>query len=560
MGFFKSLTNLFSKTPAPIEPVEAIIVPTPVIVPKVKEVPVQRITEPTEGAPRAQVKTIPNHSHFNEFYSNHRQHQKEACVSLDTETIGQVIIPTGTGKTRIQVSTHINDMISSPSGVYLIGAHRLMLCHQLLDDLLSEAHQCGLSFDLLFVGSNRMDANKIYSKYQGLNKSNCQVKHTLSEKIVTKCAHSAKQNNRHLIIVCTYHSFRKLFNIPVIEICTYDEAHTLTAPTFKANVSLIKPNIKKNFFFTATPKNRGEDGGMKDFNFFGKPIYEMAPRTAIDAGEIVAPKLHIIKSVDGETYTNQSMHIRVVQAGFDKHREMVDERIGAKILISTTGNKEMFEIIHDEEFQTWCKDKVRVIAFSSSQEANQGYYVDFKSVSRQDAFDALKSLKDEEDALLFHIEILTEGIDLPSITGVMPFRSLESGKLFQTLGRASRLIKSDRTALYAGEMLPTETEKFIKPNSWLILPKDFKHLVNYAEMKKIMVDILNEYEIPIDQLVIDNQYLADKSALLPRIPLSDSAKSRDKVCDITHIFEDIIVDTVSNMTKDDLHNELLNLG
>ena len=50
-------------------------------------------------------------SKFEEFNSKHRPHQINALKHLRDETIGQITIPTGTGKTRIQVDVHISDMI-----------------------------------------------------------------------------------------------------------------------------------------------------------------------------------------------------------------------------------------------------------------------------------------------------------------------------------------------------------------------------------------------------------------------------------------------------------------
>ena len=95
---------------------------------------------------------------YDDFNTKHRPHQKKALQHLKTETIGQITIPTGTGKTRIQVDVHISDMIektkNGQTGVYVIGAHRLALCSQLLYDIVEVAIPCGLQFDVLQVNSN----------------------------------------------------------------------------------------------------------------------------------------------------------------------------------------------------------------------------------------------------------------------------------------------------------------------------------------------------------------------------------------------------------------------
>lgn len=568
MGIFSKLKSMFAQEEVKVEPKvevtsEPIQEPVHALKPKPKKVtsvPSFSLREPNEGVPRAKTTPIGNPKHFDKFYSMHRTHQREACVSMESSVIGQVCLPTGTGKTRVQISEHIKDMLNSTKkGVYVIGAHRLLLCRQLLNDLLDEAHECGLDFDILFVGSSRVDRDDFYNNYEGRNADNCKVTYTTSSTEVEEAYNNAQTSNRHLIVVCTYHSFQRLSPIPTINVCTYDEAHTLTSSTFQENIEVIKPRIEKNFFFTATRKVReGGEGGMDDTSIFGEVLYEAKPREMIDRGEIVAPRLHIIKATESGDYENHSMHIRVVQQGFIEHKKMLHgnstkpSELGAKLLISTSGRKELFDIYHNEDFQHWCKEnKIRTFAFSSSQEADEGYFVDGYQVSRQEAFKLLqpsdfknpKGIKDEEDAIIFHIEILTEGIDLPSITGVMPFRSLEAGKLFQTLGRASRLLKADRKALYGGDIKPNELDKYIKPYAYLILPEDFRHLVNYNEMKAILRNVMNQYEIPLDQLVVQDEYLADSSEPPKRVTPLDSAESRDSLCNLKHIVEDIICDS-----------------
>ena len=483
MGIFGKLKSMFVQEEVKVEPkVEVVTEPIQEPVKATKSISGRKVqshkfslTEPLDGVPRAKTTPTVNPAHFDEFYSMHREHQKEACESMETSLIGQICLPTGTGKTRVQVSKHIKDMLNSTEkGVYVIGSHRLLLCRQLLNDLLDEAHECGFDFDILFVGSSRVDRADFYSSYDGRNAGNCKVSYTTSSTEVLDAYNNAQNENRHLIVVCTYHSFSRLSVIPKINVCTYDEAHTLTAKTFQENIESVKSQIDKNFFFTATRKVReGGEGGMDDTSIFGEVLYEAKPREMIDKGEIVAPKLHIIRATESGDFENQSMHIRVVQQGFMEHKKHLHSvssnptNLGAKVLISTSGRKELFNIYHDEGFRNWCVDnKVRTFAFSSSQEADEGYFVDNVQVSRQESFKLLKGLKDDEDAIIFHIEILTEGIDLPSITGVMPFRSLEAGKLFQTLGRASRLLKEDRTALYGGEIKPNELDKFIKPYAY----------------------------------------------------------------------------------------------
>ena len=552
--------------------VEKVTEPTPLAEEVVEEVvePIKKIKrestsiEPIKGAFKVDNRVEYTPERFTEFHNQHRQHQKESCDALVGETIGQIIIPTGTGKTRIQVDTHIGDMIQKTNrnekGVYVIGAHRLLLCRQLLNDLLDEASKSGLLFDILFVGSSVVDETAIHTQYDR-DHTNCNVSYTTSGYEVEQIAKSTKQ---HLLIVSTYQSFNRLNKIPLIDICTYDEAHTLTRDEFAENVSEVKANIKRNFFFTATRKVRGEDDGMNDEEFFGKILHSEAPRTMIDRGEIVAPKIHRIEAVrdeQGVRNRNIPMDIKVIIEGFQAHRAKIKESsanpdmLGAKLLITTTGNDQLFNIHKSEEFQSFCaENNIKVIAFSSSDDIDRGYFLNFSQCNRNKAFEHMSpykeptdndkgnpsGLKDEEDAILFHIEILTEGIDLPSITGVMPFRALEKGKLFQTLGRASRLLKADRTALYAGDIQPNELSKFIKPNSWLLLPYYSSVESNNEEMESTIITIMVEYGIPEDELVIMDTYLSHTPEAPKKTTETDEFNRKDVVTELSHTYASVI--------------------
>lgn len=44
-----------------------------------------------------------NFQYFDEWMSNHRTFQNEAIEKLDAENLGSCFLPTGTGKTRVQV-------------------------------------------------------------------------------------------------------------------------------------------------------------------------------------------------------------------------------------------------------------------------------------------------------------------------------------------------------------------------------------------------------------------------------------------------------------------------
>lgn len=488
---------------------------------------------------------------------SHRKHQREPIEKILTQIFesdsskGQISLPTGTGKTRVQVSIHIETMLYNARrgnlGVHVIAAHRLALCNQLLNEFISEVSINQISANVLFVGSDRFPEDDIYEKFKNLNKYNMEFTSTTRLEEIRIAYEKAKHSNRQLIIVSTYHSFDRLKAIPKINICTYDEAHTLIGDSFLENVKIVLPQIAHNYFFTATRKVHGSTGGMNNQEIFGEIVYEKSPREMIEQGEIVAPRFHTIAPIDDGDYDNHSMMIKTVIQGFKEHKNkiksqsFIPEKIGAKILITTTGNLELMDLITDKIFVNFCKtNDINVFSFSSKN----GCMYNFEYHDRNFVMEKMQTLPDEADAILLHIDILTEGIDLPSITGVMPFRELNTIKLLQSLGRGSRLFKNDRSRLYSGEISPKELNKFIKPCCWLLIPRFFRSLGDSDAMKSVLKTIINTYNIPVEEYVVESNYIANEDQHADRITEKDRANSNDKQSDLYSIYETIFVENI----------------
>lgn len=542
MDIFGTIKNLFKKQEPTPQPQPIIVEP--------KRLPKTLMSEYRQ-----------DFSKYDEFHSKHRQHQVKALNHLKCENIGQVTIPTGTGKTRIQVDVHISDMIEKTkqgqTGVYVIGAHRLALCSQLLYDIVEVAIPCGLQFDVLQVNSNTFTNDSIRTQLRKEGKVDDNLRafndliskgtNTTRQDDVFDFVNNAKANNRHVIIVATYHSINKLAILPEIDICTYDEAHITLGENFTDNISQVQPIIKRNFFFTATRKVVGNFSGMNDTEKFGEVLYSVSPRSMIEAGEIVPPRLHSIRiseDADDGDYDNNKMLIKTISESFAQHKAMIKEcsakpdKIGAKLLVSCNGSKELKTIISSMPFRLWCDDhNIKVLSFSTNDEV--GYRFNFKTVTRTELFSEMNDLTDAEDAIIFHIDILTEGIDLPSITGVMPLRNLNQSKLIQTIGRATRLLVHDRQELYSGRILPNQPKAYVKPYCWFLVPQLFESLGDFNSMKRLLRDIMNSYDVRPEEFASMDKFIANFEAVLPKVTTEDEVTRREKECDLSHIFEDI---------------------
>ena len=484
---------------------------------------------------------------FARWASHHRDHQKKAIEALQTDQVGQCSLPTGTGKTRVQVHLQVDDMRKSESSnVYVIASHRLALNKQLLNDLVDVAVNASVPFDLLFIGADQFNESNLFERFRNkLTKRDVDVTSTTNGSVIREAYDKAHIRKRHLVIASTYQSCDRMGTLDSIRMMTCDEAHTLVGNSMLDNLLSIKPIIERLFFFTATRRVQGETGGMNRTDIFGEVLYNESPRKMINAGEIVPPKLHIIDTVEEGDYNNHTMLVKAVITGFEQHKILVRDcssdadAIGAKLLITTTGNKEMMELVNDANFREYCTSKsIHVFAFS----AEYGAFANFEKKDRELVMNDMRHLTDTDDAILLHIEILTEGIDLPSITGVMPFRELNTSKMLQTIGRAARLLKADRERLYTGMISPTDYGSYIKPCCWVVIPRFFKSLGDSETMMRMLKAIINSYDVPTEEYTTIDKYKASADDDADRITDIDSPTRKERESDLTYIVEEIMLE------------------
>jgi hypothetical protein len=488
-----------------------------------------------------------NFAYFDQWQESHRQHQVEAIIAGTSACKGQIISPCGTGKTRIQIHLHIEEMIElskqGKSGAFCIASHRLSLNRQLLAQLVKVAVHCGLPFDVLYLGSYRCDLPQYYIDYLKLGYTPEVSRHlaTTESALIEKFISEARQLNRNVIIASTYDSFDRLKKIGMIDLITFDEAHNTTQDDFTANILTVKPFLLKEYYFTATRKVSGEEGGMNNEDFYGSILFDAFPYRMIAEGEIVSPRMHIVSGVDDQTTNTSNTNILVkntIEAYF-KHRDKIKEvssdpnQLGAKLLVGCNSISEMERLYHEPDIQALLLDNIKVFAISSN-----GCYDNKGKCNKEEFFNQLNDLSDAEDALIFNVDMLTEGIDLPSITGVMPFRNLGRVKLIQMVGRALRLHQLDRKKLYGGDIIPCNYKDYVKPYGWLVIPAHLSTIDHYPEMIKLAEAFYSEYRTQAEEFVIQEKFVPIKPLTLDSMipPVFKDGKEYD----LKHEFHSLI--------------------
>lgn len=422
-----------------------------------------------------------------------RKHQKDAVIAAYDfdEPKGKIIMPTGSGKTYTICEIIVNS-INNGARVIQINSPRILLCWQLLEETYKYLLSSKVNAHYINFNSGKYDDETKYLEY--LQKNNIIYRQIETTTSVAKVKNKIENATVPVIIVSTYHSADRLKNIEP-DIIIHDEAHNLVSLGF---TELASVKAKKHFFFTATEKNQfsNESIGMNNIELFGNYVFTISPREMIERGEMLPPYIQFVRPMKNSEYDKKKLEndpeaiFRSIYGAFLAHERQLyihskdPDIIGAKVLVVMRGQADLERIFGNsmkgipaaKSFEKFKKDCPNIHIFALSSEF--GIYYDgehipapVSSIKKHKMMEQLKSLDSNERAIIFHVDMIGEGIDIPGITGIMPYRNLGDIKLFQTIGRACRLHPLDREAFYNKEICIENRRQWIKQAAWLILPE-----------------------------------------------------------------------------------------
>ena len=473
-----------------------------------------------------------------------RPHQIEALEAMKIADEGIIHLPTGSGKTFIQASAIIDNL--EKGRVFVVLSPRILLTNQLYSEVKSILLETGRDSQYLVVHSGRLEDRSDFNWTAELPFR--EVRSTTSSVTVRDEFERAQAEEVPLIIFGTYDSAARIANsgIPVYMVLC-DEAHYLVTEEFSwikfegYADERLQFNAERKYYFTATLKETvSDDGlGMNNSNDFGPVIYSKTPLELIQAGEILRPRLHLVDvEVAGEegALSGDTDAHSVVDA-FIEHRSQC--KIGAKMLVVTKGSDHLEELANHPVILNELESRPNLTLFDISSQ--YGPRINGVVVSRGEFLSRLQALGDQDEAIILHVRILAEGIDIPGITGVMVMNQLSLSKFLQTLGRATRLYTRDRTKLYDGSMKWDEVTRFVKPYAWVMVPT---FGVIGEDLRSNITEIiyaLRDYGFTASEDVFIKQ---NRGAALPTSidsinePDSSAARLRDEIIAITHQVED----------------------
>lgn len=371
-------------------------------------------------------------------------HQRQAVDIFNTEVAkspqlkGRFVLPTGAGKTFIQATILGNRLQTGINNIHLVLAPRIVLLNQLM----TEYHEGVRNFantDFRGIAFHSGDVDEeAQESLSWIERS------TTNPEMVQEELERAIRHDQDLVVFSTYHSMAKLTNFE-FDTLIADECQFLVAENY--NESLREMHSDVQLFFTATERHTSSyhGRGLNNTDLFGQRLMYISPAELINKGIIVAPKLHVLDARSDDS-DNSTIDI-VIQSGLAQHN--LASLLGkSKILFAMKGTDQVKTI----------EDRIDRIATAFpnhdifSITSRNGSRINNIEVERT-AF--LSQLKTCENALIFHYDILAEGIDVSGITGVVLMRTLKQAKLLQTIGRAVRVYRPN---------------KDLKPFAWITIP------------------------------------------------------------------------------------------
>ena len=377
-----------------------------------------------------------------------RPHQTRALAAMSAADHGQIIVPTGGGKTIIMIE-HCRQLLNNGPRTIVVVAPRILLANQLSEEFLQ------------FIPTTWTHVAHCHSG------ETHHFKTTNSDKLAL-FNDTARAANESCIIFTTYHSLRRVVDSGIdIDAIYFDEAHNACTKHFFVSVAAMSMVAVQKYFFTATPRvSNKHDRGMNNREIFG-PVLENVPAPElIQGGHILPPTIVPFETDHVVDKKNPHMvHSNTVQDIIDQ----LDETDAAKVLVAVPSSRVLGNILGHTDILSELSDRGYDVLHVTSK---FGAYVNQTKVSREVFFDTLTAWgKDKQRKfVLFHYSILSEGINVPGLTHCIMLRNLNVVEMAQTIGRVIRLDKDDAAKLQSGEIQPQQWSLYNKPTGFVTVP------------------------------------------------------------------------------------------
>jgi len=346
----------------------------------------------------------------------------EAITAGNGSVSGRIVIPTGGGKTFIEAAiVDYQRANNAKTRIHLVLAPRILLANQLIDEYAKFSGEAAYGVVAFHSGNYEPDYEQIKWK----------VPSTTKIADIDAAYLAAEKRGHNLVVFSTYHSSVKLTKFE-FDTLIADESQYCVNENFNDAIKAIDARVR--LFFTATERHTSSNNGrgLNNETVYGKRLFYVSPAELIRQGLIVPPRLHIMYA---ETRNKDNSVVSEIVELAKAQDELTRPKLGfSKILFAMNGTDDVKSI--EDNIAKVRKDLPNHDIFTITSKT--GAKINGIKIKREDF---LTELKTRENCLIFHYDILSEGIDVDGITGVALMRNMGLSKLLQTIGRAVRVYK-----------------------------------------------------------------------------------------------------------------------
>ena len=332
---------------------------------------------------------------------------------------GQVIIPTGGGKTICMIDDAITNMEVRHHGqTFVVVAPRILLAEQLCSEFLE-----------LVTPAHNVHVIHVHSG------ETSHFSTTKAEKI-NLFVNTARTAGENVVIFTTYHSLHRVQEADVeVNTIYFDEAHNSVQRNFFPATEHFASDSDRCYFFTATPKHSITvfKPGMNDGAVYGSVICNIPAPKLVEEGYILPPKVVVKQLPQGDFKLTDSENLL----------ETIDDNSLNKILIAARSTKQIVRLVSQSDFCSQLEDRGYNWMYITSK---TGAIINGKKVSREEFFQTLNQWgQDDTRFVVMHHSILSEGINVKGLEAVLFMRNMDYIGISQSIGRVIRLGGAEKT-------------------------------------------------------------------------------------------------------------------
>jgi len=345
-----------------------------------------------------------------------RPHQRKALNEMLAYDKGQLIIPTGGGKTMCMIYDIVENQKYIDNGsTIVVVAPRILLAEQLCSEFLE------------VIDTTHTHIIHVHSG------ETSHFSTTKAEKI-NLFVNTARTAGENVVIFTTYHSLHRLVEADIeVNTIYFDEAHNSVQRNFFPATEHFSADADRCYFFTATRRTSAtiSKPGMNDVAVYGDVIYRVPAPKLVEEGYILPPQI--------KTKKFEVLKSNEISADRDCNNivETLEENNTSKVLVCIKSAKQLINLMSQTDFAMRLNDMGYSFLYITSK---TGAIIDGQKVNREVFFNTLNAWgKDPNKKFVcLHRSILSEGINVSELETVVFLRNMDVIEMTQTIGRVLR--------------------------------------------------------------------------------------------------------------------------